>query len=68
VEVKGSVQTDKLGQKEILLLFKNQNVKDIKEAINKYVQDAPDKDDSLIKRLSALNDQFHEVWVLLNPS
>jgi len=68
VEVKGSVQTDKFGQKEILLLFKNQNVKDIKEAINKYVQDAPDKDDSLIKRLSALNDQFHEVWKLLNPS
>ena len=68
MEVKGSVQTDKLGQKEILLLFKNQNVKDIKEAINKYIQDAPDKDDSLIKRLSALNDQFHEVWKLLNPS
>lgn len=68
VEVKGQVETDKFGQKEILLLLKNQNVKDIKEAVNKYVQDAPDKEDDLIKRLSALNDQFHSVWVLLNPS
>ena len=68
MEVKGSVQTDKFGQKEILLLFKNQNVKDIKEAVNKYVQDALDKEDDLIKRLSALNDQLHEVWKLLNPS
>jgi hypothetical protein len=68
VEVKGTVQTDKFGQKEILILFKNQNVKDIKEAINKYIQDAPDKEDDLIKRMSSLNDQFHEVWKQLNPS
>jgi hypothetical protein len=68
MEVKGQVETDKFGQKEILLLFKNQNIKDIKEAVNKYIQDAPNKDDDLIKRLSSLNDQLHDVWVLMNPS
>jgi hypothetical protein len=68
VEVKGTVQTDKFGQKEILILFKNQNVKDIKETVNKYIQDAPDKEDDLIKRLSALNDQLHNTWKELNPS
>lgn len=68
MEVKGSVQKDKFNQNEILLLLKNQNVKDLKEAVNKYVQDAPDKEDDLIKRLSSLNDQLHEVWKLLNPS
>jgi hypothetical protein len=68
MEVKGQVETDKFGQKEILLLFKNQNVKDIKEAVNKYVQDAPDKEDDLIKRLSVVNDQLHEIWKSLNPS
>lgn len=68
MEVKGAVQKDKFGQNEILLLLKNQNVKDIKEAVNKYIQDAPDKEDDLIKRLSALNDQLHEVWKELNPS
>jgi len=68
VEVKGAVQKDKLGQKEIVVLLKNQNVKDIKETINKYIQDAPDKQDDLIKRLGSLNDQFHQLWVLLNPS
>jgi hypothetical protein len=68
MEVKGQVEIDKFGQKEILLLFKNQNVKDIKEAVNKYVQDAPDKEDDLIKRLSVVNDQLHEIWKSLNPS
>lgn len=68
MEVKGSVQKDKFGQKEILLLLTNQNIRDIKETVNKYVQDAPDKEDDLIKRLSVLNDRLHDVWVTLNPS
>ena len=68
MEVKGQPQKNKLGQLEILLLTSNQNIRDIKETVNKYIQDAPDKDDSLIKRLVTLNDQLHEVWKLLNPS
>ena len=68
MEVKGQPQKNKLGQLEILLLASNQNVRDLKETVNKYVQDAPDKDDSLIKRLVMLNDQLHSIWVLLNPS
>ncbi len=68
MEVKGSPQKNKLGQLEIMLLASNQNIRDIKETVNKYIQDAPDKDDSLIKRLITLNDQLHEVWKLLNPS
>lgn len=68
MEVKGQPQKNKLGQLEILALLSNQNVRDLKETVNKYVQDAPDKDDSLIKRLSTLNDQLHDIWVLLNPS
>jgi hypothetical protein len=68
VEQKGTPEKDKFGQMGILTYLTNQNVKDIKETVNKYIQDAPDKDDDLIKRLSVVNDQLHNVWVLLNPS
>jgi hypothetical protein len=68
MEIKGAPQKDKIGQLGVMAWLTNQNIRDIKETVNKYVQDAPDKEDDLIKRLTALNDQLHEVWKELNPS
>ena len=68
MELKGSPEKDKYGQLGVLAWITNQNVRDIKEAVNKYVQDAPDPEDDLIKRLSVVRDQLHETWKLLNPS
>jgi hypothetical protein len=68
MEAKASPEKDKFGQMGVLTWVTNQNIRDLKEAVNKYVQDAPDKEDSLIKRLLALNDQLHEIWKSLNPS
>ena len=68
MEMKASPEKDKFGQMGVLTWLTNQNVRDLKETVNKYVQDAPDKDDSLIKRLAAVNDQLHQIWKTLNPS
>jgi len=68
VESKGTPEKDKFGNSGMLMWVTNQNVRDLKEAVNKYVQDAPDKNDDLIKRLSKLNDQLHEFWKTMNPS
>ena len=61
-------EKDKFGQMGILTYLTNQNVRDLKETVNKYIQDAPTKDDDLIKRLIAVNDQLHKIWTELNPS
>ena len=68
MEAKGSPEKDKYGQLGILTWVTNQNIRDLKEAVNKYIQDAPDKEDSLIKRLVADNNQLHSIWKTLNPS
>lgn len=68
MEAKASPEKDKFGQMGVLTWLTNQNVRDLKEAVNKYIQDHPDKEDSLIKRLIAVNDQLHEIWKTLNPS
>ena len=68
MEPKASPEKDKFGQMGVLTWITNQNVRDLKEAVNKYVQDAPDKDDDLIKRLVVVNDQLHTIWKELNPS
>jgi len=68
MEAKAAPEKDKFGQMGMLVWMTNQNVKDIKEAVNKYIQDAPDKEDDLIKRLTVNNDQLHKFWVELNPS
>jgi hypothetical protein len=68
MEAKGSPEKDKFGQMGILAWLTNQNVRDLKEAVNKYIQDAPDPEDQLIKRLKVNNDQLHEFWKTLNPS
>lgn len=68
MEAKSIPETDKFGKKGILTWLTNQNVKDIKEAVNKYIQDAPDPEDDLIKRLTVDRDQLHEIWKQLNPS
>jgi hypothetical protein len=68
VEVKAAPEKDKFGQMGILTWLTNQNVRDLKEAVNKYIQDAPDPEDALIKRLKVNNDQLHKIWTELNPS
>jgi len=68
VETKASPEKDKFGQMGVLTWLTNQNVRDLKETVNKYIQDAQDKDDSLIKRLVVVNEQLHEIWKSLNPS
>jgi len=68
VETKAAPEKDKFGQMGVLTWVTNQNVRDIKETVNKYIQDALDKEDSLIKRLIVVNDQLHKIWVELNPS
>lgn len=68
MESKASPEKDKLGQLGILTWLTNQDVRDLKETVNKYVQDAPDKDDDLIKRLVIVRDQLHDIWKSLNPS
>jgi len=68
VEAKASPEKDKFGQMGILTYLTNQNVRDLKETVNKYIQDAPDKEDDLIKRLVVVNDQLHKIWTELNPS
>lgn len=68
MEAKASPEKDKFGQMGILTWLTNQNVRDLKETVNKYIQDAQDKDDSLIKRLVVVNDQLHSIWKELNPS
>jgi len=68
VETKSAPEKDKFGQMGVLTWLTNQNVRDLKETVNKYIQDAPTKDDDLIKRLVSLNGQLHEIWKLLNPS
>ena len=68
MESKASPEKDKFGQMGVLTWLTNQNVRDLKEAVNKYIQDHPDKEDSLIKRLIAVNDQLHSIWTALNPS
>ena len=68
MEAKTSPEKDKFGQMGVLTWLTNQNVRDLKETVNKYIQDAPDKDDDLIKRLVVVNGQLHEIWKSLNPS
>ena len=68
METKASPEKDKFGQMGVLTWLTNQNVRDLKETVNKYIQDAQDKDDSLIKRLVVVNEQLHEIWKSLNPS
>jgi len=68
VETKAAPEKDKFGQMGVLTWVTNQNVRDIKETVNKYIQDALDKEDSLIKRLIVVNDQLHKIWTELNPS
>lgn len=68
MEARASPEKDKFGQMGILAWLTNQNVRDLKETVNKYVQDAPDKENDLIKRLVVVNDQLHEIWKSLNPS
>jgi predicted nucleotidyltransferase len=68
VEAKASPEKDKFGQMGVLTWLTNQNVRDLKETVNKYIQDAPEKDDSLIKRLVFVNYQLHNIWTELNPS
>ena len=67
METKAAPEKDKFGQMGVLTWVTNQNVRDIKETVNKYIQDALDKEDSLIKRLIVVNDQLHKIWVELNP-
>ena len=68
METKAAPEKDKFGQMGVLTWVTNQNVRDIKETVNKYIQDALDKEDSLIKRLIVVNDQLHKIWTELNPS
>ena len=68
VESKASPEKDKFGQMVVFTWLTNLNVRDLKEAVNKYIQDHPDKEDSLIKRLIVVNDQLHSIWTALNPS
>lgn len=68
MESKTSPEKDKLGQIGILTWLTNQNVRDLKETVNKYIQDAPDKEDSLILRLVIVRDELHSIWTSLNPS
>ena len=68
VEARTSPEKDKLGQLGVFTWVTNQNVRDLKETVNKYIQDAPDADDSLIKRLVVIRNQLHEIWKSLNPS
>lgn len=68
MEPKASPEKDKLGQIGILAWLTNQNVRDLKETVNKYIQDASDKEDSLILRLVIVRDELHRIWTELNPS
>ena len=68
VEAKAAVEKDKFGQMGVLTWLTNQNVRDLKEAVNRYVQHASDPEDDLIKRLVVVKDQLHTIWKELNPS
>lgn len=68
MEAKGAPERDKRGQLGMLMWITNQNIRDIKETVNKYIQDANDPSDDLIKRLVILRDQLHGFWKELNPS
>lgn len=61
METKSAPEKDKFGKMGVLTWITSQNVQDLKETVNKYIQDHPDKEDPLIKRLVALNDQLHEI-------
>lgn len=67
MEGKGTPEKDKFGKKGMLMWVTNQNVIDLKEAVNKYVQDGNAGED-LIKRLAVINDRLHDFWVQMSPS
>jgi len=50
--------------KDDLTKLTNINIKDIKEAVNKYIQshDAPDEP------MDVLYDDLHQIWKAMNPS